>query len=148
MCGRLGLIGLLFAALAGCSSEPYKVAPVSGIVKLDGKPVGQVAVMFQPVATAGNEEPGPGSYGITDESGRYELRLVGLEKPGAVVGKHKVRFDPYATDKSDPYSDEQFRPKQALPKIPGIYNAIEAKFEFDVPADGSKSADFELVTPS
>jgi hypothetical protein len=134
----------LFALLVGCNQEPYRVAPVSGHVTLDGKPVAQVAVMFQPVAPEGNVNPGPGSFGITDEEGRYSLKLVGKETPGGVVGKHKVRFDPYSDEPSDPTSDRPFRPKKAMPKIPAKYNHVEALFEFDVPPKGTAAADFQL----
>src|SRR5262249_54064491 len=97
----LPLLGVFVVAFAGCNSEPYRVAPVTGRVTLDGKPVPQLAVMFQPVATDGNTNPGPGSYGVTDADGRYSMKLVGKETPGAVIGKHKVRMDPY-TPPADP----------------------------------------------
>jgi hypothetical protein len=129
--------------IAGCSNEPYRVAPVSGTVTLDGKPVAQVAVMFQPMAE-GTPNPGPGSFGITDADGRYSLKLVGKESPGGVVGKHKVRFDPYSDEPADPTVDRPFRPKKAMPKIPAKYNQIEAMFEFEAPPKGTTSADFQL----
>src|SRR5690242_11930690 len=84
------ILAVLVILLAGCSSEPYQVAPVSGRITLDGKPVEKVAVMFQPVASEGNINPGPGSYGITDADGRYTLKLIGVERPGAAMGHHKV----------------------------------------------------------
>src|SRR5438067_9089981 len=89
------VLGVLALAMAGCSSEPYQIANVSGRVTVDGKPVEKVAVMFQPVAPPGNMNPGPGSYGITDADGRYTLRLIGVEKKGVVVGLHKVRIENY-----------------------------------------------------
>ena len=144
-------LGLRFALLvtlllAGCNQDPFRVAPVSGTVTLDGKPVAQTAVMFQPVL-AGNPNPGPGSFGITDADGRYTLKLVGKETPGGVVGKHMVRFDPYSDEVADPTSDRPFRPKKAMPKIPSKYNQPVALFEFDVPAKGTTSADFQLTSP-
>ena len=143
---RLLCASLLLVSLSGCTNEPYQVAPVSGIVTLDGQPVAQVAVMFQPVAVDGNVNPGPGSYGITDAEGRYSLRLVGKESAGGVVGKNKVRFDPYSDEVADPSDDRPFRPKKAMPKIPSKYNRVEALFEFDVPAKGSTAANFDLVS--
>ena len=144
-CRRLSL---LFAVLLlpGCNQDPFRVAPVSGTVTLDGKPVAQTAVMFQPLAE-GNPNPGPGSFGITDADGRYKLKLVGKETPGGVVGKHKVRFDPYSDEPSDPTSDRPFRPKKAMPKIPPKYNQPEALIEFEVPAKGTTTADFQLTSP-
>jgi hypothetical protein len=88
---RLPLLLVLALWAAGCKGE-YDTAPVSGQVTLNGKPVAKVAVMFQPVAPPGNINPGPGSYGITDEDGRYSLTVIGKETKGGVIGKHKVRF--------------------------------------------------------
>jgi hypothetical protein len=139
----------VFACLAilfiGCSSEPYQVAPVSGRVTVDGKPVEKAAVMFQPVAPKGNINPGPGSYGITDTDGRYTLKLIGLERPGAAVGLHKVRIENY-TDPGDP-SDDRPRKivKPAIP-IPSRYNRIDALLEFEVRPGASNEANFDLTT--
>jgi len=144
---RLAGFWMVVAALAGCSKDPFQTAPVSGVVTLDGKPIAQVAVMFQPVAADGNMNPGPGSFGVTDEQGRYHLQIVGEEnKKGGVVGKNKVRFDPHSTEKPDPSSDAPFRPKQPLPKIPSKYNRVDAFFEFDVPPKGTTTANFDLVS--
>src|SRR5436309_1021087 len=86
----LPLLPLLL--LVGCSSEPYKVARVSGRVTLNGEPLANAAVVFQPVATGGDINPGPGSGGFTGSDGRYTLALTGKKTKGAVVGKHKVRI--------------------------------------------------------
>src|SRR5262245_34522707 len=107
----------LITLFIGCNRDPYGVAPVSGRVTLDGKQVPKLAVMLQPVATAGNINPGPGSYGVTDADGVYSMKLVGKEAPGAVVGKNKVRMDPY-TPPADPNDDKAPRPKAPPIKIP------------------------------
>ena len=111
---------------------------------MDGKPVERAAVMFQPVAPAGNPNPGPGSYGITDADGRYTLKLIGVEKPGAAVGHHKVRIENY-TDPGDVVHDDRPRKptKPAIP-IPNKYNRIEAILECDVPKGGKTDANFDL----
>ena len=144
---RLLLITAFVVVLgsAGCSNEPYRTARVSGLVTLNGQPIANAAVMFQPVAAEGNYSPGPGSTGITGPDGRYTLKLVGKENPGAVVGKHKVRITMYESP-SDPGKE---RPKRADPamKIPAKYNDREGKVEFDVPANGTTSADFPLTSP-
>jgi hypothetical protein len=144
---RLSCLLLLagLVALSGCGKGPYETAPVSGRVTLDGQPVANAAVMFQPVAPEGTVNPGPGSYGITDAEGRYTLKLVGKETRGAVVGKHKVRVENY-TDPGDSSDDgPRKRVKPAQP-IPGKYNRGEAILEFEVPADGTDKADFPLTS--
>ena len=142
---RLSCLMLLagLVALAGCSKGPYETAPVSGRVTLDGQPVANAAVMFQPVAPEGNINPGPGSYGITDAEGRYSLKLIGKETRGAVVGKHKVRVENY-TDPGDSSDDRPRKPVKHANPIPGKYNRGEAILEFVVPADGTDQADFPL----
>src|SRR5437763_1564807 len=135
---------LAFALLlvVGCKEERYAVAPVSGRVTLNGKALPNCEVMFQPVHTAGNYNPGPGSYGITDADGHFTLKLIGKETPGAVVGKHKVRFS-MRGDPGDP-SDDRPRVAKVSVQLPAKYNDIEGKTEFEVPAGGTASADFPL----
>jgi hypothetical protein len=138
---------LLAASIVGCEKPPFSVAPVSGVVTLNGQPAPHVAVMFQPVAPPGVENPGPGSFGITDEQGRYALKLVGPETPGAVVGKHKVRIVDH--DPPRELADDESRPRPPRAQsVPKKYNhALEAPFEFDVPQKGSTTADFKLTSP-
>jgi hypothetical protein len=143
---RSPVLAVLAVTIAGCNSGPYQIAPVSGRVTLDGKPVEKAAVMFQPVATDGNINPGPGSFGITDADGRYTLTLIGIEKkPGAAVSLHKVRIENY-TEPGDTTDDRpRKREKPAMP-IPNRYNRIEAILEFKVQPGGTTGADFELTT--
>ena len=144
---RLPLVAALALWTAGCSSEPFKTAPVSGVVTVDGQPVPKAAVMFQPSATEGQLNPGRGSYGITDSEGRYSLKLIGSETRGAAVGKHKVRIENY-TEPGDPTDDRpRPRPKPAIP-IPAKYNVIDPRLQmdFEVPSGGTDKADFQLTS--
>jgi hypothetical protein len=140
MLRRLAALAALAVLLsAGCGgSDSYKVARVSGRVTLDGKPLGNAAVMFQPVA-AGNAEPGPGSGGFTDDDGRYTLKVVGKDTPGAIIGKHKVLIMP--SQKDDSAEDKNRAVSKAIPRK---YSNKNTPLEFDVPSGGSTSADFEL----
>jgi hypothetical protein len=135
----LSLFPLLLPLLAGCGGEPYKTAPVSGRVTLKGKPLANAAVLFQPVATPGNNEPGPGSAGTTDADGRYALSLIGKDRKGAVVGKHKVQVTMMAQD-TNPADDRPQRTK----RLPPGYRGKKTKLECNVPAGGTDSADFDL----
>jgi len=75
--------GLILICLAGCNKPDHpEVGRVHGVVTLDGQPLANATVMFQPLE-------GRASIGTTDEAGRYSLTyLDGV--PGAKVGKHKV----------------------------------------------------------
>jgi len=79
--------GLAALTLAGCGQSPPKLADVAGSVTLDGKPVSNVMLEFQP--TGGTGSP---SIGYTDRDGTYRLRFS-RERWGAVPGVHLVRID-------------------------------------------------------
>jgi hypothetical protein len=86
--------GFLLILIAGCGQAPEgpPLAPVSGRVTLDGKPEPNAYVTFQPVTGSRklDEEPGPQSHAVTDEEGRFVLRTVFGDRPGAMIGTHKV----------------------------------------------------------
>lgn len=77
---RLVALFALPAAL-GCSDSGLKLAEVSGVVTVDGKPMEYVGVVFHP-------EFGPIATGNTDAEGRFEL--VTANRSGALVGNHVV----------------------------------------------------------
>ncbi|MDX1944292.1 MAG: hypothetical protein SFU86_02715 [Pirellulaceae bacterium] len=79
------------AASAGCWQVPSGVVPVSGVVLLDGQPLPGAVVTLQPLREGSTvaDEVG-GSVGRTDAEGRFVLRLVRPDSPGAAVGKHVV----------------------------------------------------------
>ena len=137
------MTGVQVAALSsvlivtGCGSRT-SVAPVSGTVTLDGQPLANVHVAFQPVATSGNTNVGTGSYGMTDSSGNYSLRQADTDRPGAVVGQHRVEIN-YKVEADD--RDPKTRPP---PKsLPPRYNR-ESQLQFQVERGGAKAANFEL----
>jgi hypothetical protein len=73
-------------ALAGCGRGPER-AEVEGVVTLDGKPLGNVEVVFLPDPERGST--GPRAAALTDAQGRYHLRSDRGEE-GAAVGKYRV----------------------------------------------------------
>ncbi len=81
-----GLWGCVAAAslLAGCGSSGPALAPVTGRVTLDGRPLANVEVVFQPTQ-------GSPSFGVTDGDGRYEL-VYKRGVTGSLVGEHTVQI--------------------------------------------------------
>lgn len=133
-------IAALGPALVGCGG-PYKVAPVSGKVTLDGQPLANVNVVFQPTGTKSGTAPGPGSMATTDAQGQYTLNLISESpQPGAVVGSHKVSFAP-AVQKPNP-GQEIATPNPLASKIP------TESLDFEVPAAGTNQANFDLKSTS
>jgi hypothetical protein len=133
------VIGLVLVA-PGCS-KPYRLAPVSGKVTLNGKPLANAWVHFAPVASAGKSDPGPTAHGQTNAEGTYTLH-VRPEQPGAVVGKHRVVISLVvggSTDQADAGG-------KAREKIPRRYNQ-ETTLTYDVLPEGTKEANFDLKAP-
>lgn len=79
---RFALIALLLPVAVGCGSSGPTIAPVSGTVTLDGKPVAGAAIGFMAIGD------GPVAHGTTDAEGRYTLTC--FNEPGAVVGDYNV----------------------------------------------------------
>lgn len=77
------IVPIAWLLLAGCGSE-MKVAPVTGTVMLDGKPLVRASVTFQPKAG------GRPSFGVTDASGQYAL-TYSMHEQGAEVGECSVK---------------------------------------------------------
>ncbi len=131
---------LLLIPLGGCGTKGF--APVSGTVTLDGKPLANASVNFQPVDSA---KSGLGSSSKTDANGRYRLRVVMDDKAGAVVGKHRVSISTWKEE--DPSYDPPpgKLPPKAKDPIPAKYNA-KTELAFEVPPGGSDQADFALTS--
>jgi hypothetical protein len=136
---------LVAALLTGCQ-EGRNTAKVSGRVTLDGQPVADVLVHFQPqISTADAAKKttdATDSSGITNAEGKYELHLADSDKPGALVGKHIVRFsDRRAT------SDEDAGPSKAPPsRFPARYSDGSRFRRRD--GSGQLRADVEVGWPS
>src|SRR5262245_42131593 len=151
MLRRLAALSAILLA-AGCAGGEFKVAPVSGTVTMDDKPLPRVYVNFQPVGSTDNPNPGPGSYAVTDDQGRYTLKLVEGGKPGAVVGRHKVSITrQFAEDvRGGPDTGTPDGPTSAprigsVKQIPARYNS-PTTLDFAVQPGGTDKADFALTS--
>ena len=150
------------AMFTGCSDNSGgPLGPVSGTVTLDGKPLVGVEVVFSPMATEGNSNPGVYSFGTTDESGHYELKTR-HGKTGAIVGKHSVTIEypdgidmtelqeELADAKNDEEADAEevkARMAEAEKKLKGRPMIPEsANQEIEVPKGGNTDANFELTS--
>lgn len=132
------VLGLLALALAGCTGA-NNIAPVSGRVTLNGKPLQDASVSFQPLNKNVTERPAAsGSFGRTDADGKFALRLIEPDQPGALVGKHKVTISTATAAGGDGAA-----PKGEL--VPKAWR--DGSRQFEVPAGGTTAADFELKGP-
>jgi len=137
---------LVCAALAlapGCG-EAQKIAPVSGVVTLNGKPLAGATVTFSPIAVPGSIDAGDSSIGKTNAQGEYTL-TTSRSVAGAMVGKHRVRISLLTQQRGD--SDAR-PPRGGWPVrevVPARYNG-ETTLTIDV-VPGTNKADFPLTAP-
>jgi hypothetical protein len=134
------LLAALGLAASGCGGKGPTIAPVSGLVTMNGQPLANATVTFQPMRSQ-DKDPGPGSYGKTDLNGRFTLRLVGSDRPGAVVGKHRVAITSGAA--ADTTNDRAPATKEG---IPARYNT-KSRLETEVGPGGTEEANFPLKSP-
>lgn len=135
------------AAGAGCAGTTA-VAPVAGLVTLNGKPLAGASVEFQPIGSQGVD---PGSMAKTDKDSRFVLKMqLPPFREGAVRGKHQVRIYVY-TELTAPTldADSGGRKKSAtvpLPLIPPRFNS-SSELTVEVPAAGLPDHHFKLISP-
>jgi hypothetical protein len=137
---RFALV-LLLAAAAGCNPGP-QIAPVSGTITMDGKPLPNVDISFQPIGSESNPNPGRGSAAKTDAEGRYTLKIDGTIN-GAVVGKHRIVISSSQTTAVDPETGSADGAPVEREMVPPEYN-YRSTLTFEVPAGGTDKADFQL----
>lgn len=89
------LVVLSLGLIAGCGSDGPQLAEVSGKVTLDGKPVPNAVVTFNPLTAGGSN-----SLGKTDAQGVYRLEFS-QDKKGAMLGEHEVEIVTKKIAKSD-----------------------------------------------
>jgi hypothetical protein len=124
---------LLGAVLLGCGGGRSDLGRVSGMVTLDGQPLPNATVVFQPDAA------GPASYGLTDSRGLYTM-MYDHSTRGAVIGTHTVRITTF--QEGDPEADP---PIPAAPEtLPAKYNRTSELRE-EIQA-GNNEIDFALVS--
>jgi hypothetical protein len=114
----------------GCGRRA-DIGRVSGTITLDGQPLPEAVVTFQP------DPRGAPSRGITDSKGFYRLRYS-HEHLGAPIGKHVVSVSTYRA--ANPDADP---PRSAVPeKVPPRFNG-ESELRAEV-SPGGNTIDFAL----
>ncbi|MEX2141130.1 MAG: hypothetical protein WD894_17825 [Pirellulales bacterium] len=139
---RLLVGSVIISSAIGCGQDPHRLAPVSGAVTLDSKPLAGALVSYLPVAKPGTM-PAVTSRGITDDQGNYTL-TTSDDRPGAVVGRHIVRIKTSRApgDGSTEVLEGQ-TVTQAPERVPAKYN-LRTELSFDVPEEGADQANFQL----
>jgi hypothetical protein len=120
---------------------------VSGKVTLNGQPLANATVSFQPIAPEGSMIAGLASVGKTNEKGEYSLVTLKGDK-GAVVGKYRVLI----SSQFAKAAEDDSRPTRGGPeqddKVPSRYGMGQKdEITFEVPSGGTDKADFPLTSP-
>jgi hypothetical protein len=131
------LVCLLPLLAAGCSSEARSAAPVAGKVTVNGQPLADIGVTFEPVGSGA----GRGSFGRTDAAGNYRLRFIDNNQTGALMGKHNITFrDLQASAGAQELDAGPSLPKQKF-RFPQKYMSEAQQFEVK---PGSNHVNFDL----
>jgi hypothetical protein len=137
---RHRLAVLLLLALAGCadSTAPVDALPrkaLSGSVSLDGQPLAQGKIQFDPVgAGAGNTTLATGEI----KDGKFAIDRAS----GPVPGKYKVSISSVPPIKIGPGEEPGARPKMDPEKVPAKYNTRTTLTEEIT--DGSAPLNYDL----
>lgn len=119
---HLGRTCVLCCAIAGCSNQP-EVAPVRGLVTMDGKPLPGGRVMFQPIATGDDKNVGKVAMGQIQPDGSFVLTTY-KNGDGAVVGPHH----PVVMENRHEEATNSDRPTKEGPRI-GVVTLDELVFD-------------------
>ncbi|MCA9131262.1 MAG: hypothetical protein KDB22_29460 [Planctomycetales bacterium] len=130
----------LICLVAGCSSG-VPTAEVEGVVTLDGKPLADIRVLFQPANTDA-ETAGMGSFALTDAEGKFTLKLSDSQENGAVVGKHTVVLSDKLSE--DPEDSDAGAARVPKSRIPARY--AKQPLSFEVKAGEKNQADLALTS--
>jgi hypothetical protein len=129
----LALAGSLWT-FSGCDRSGLNLAPVSGVVTVNGAPVEKAGVLFMP-------QSGPFASGTTDAEGKFTLATA--NRPGALVGEHRVAISKTQTtswqvpgERLPRYETKHFLPqKYASPSTSELTAAViddDNHFSFDL----------------
>lgn len=137
---RSSLIAILLLAAAGCggsAADAPKLAPVSGIVKVAGKPLPKPVVTFFP-------EKGPSGIGVGNENGEFTVKTNGQN--GCPLGKCKVTVTSASADPTNiPPADGNEMELLKKPSLNAKYsNADTTDLVVDVGPDGHPNLQLDL----
>ncbi len=145
----LGFSIIAITLSSGCAggsvSKPEipPLEPVSGTVKLDGKPEAGISVIFSPAAN----NKGNASYGTTDEAGAFKM-VYREGHEGVPAGDYVVMFSKLTQKDGSPIPPGQTAADvQAVDKIPQQYRMNEnPRYTVTVPAGGKSDFAWDLKT--
>lgn len=144
MAARILMIaGLMF--LTACDAETkrddLKVVPTWGTVKIKGKTLPGVSVIFFPDGTT----KGQGGRGITDESGKFILKYQD-GRDGVPAGSYSVLFEHFTMPDGSQVPESEFPADVgAINQLPQKFSEFgSSPFKATVPEGGTADLEFDL----
>lgn len=132
----LCFISLFTATLVGCGTkDPLQRQGATGIVTLDGTPVANGTITFEPLS------PGGHSSGATVTEGAYKIP----PERGLPPGEYLIRISAASHERSDTNEAGGDVPPPAKELIPTRYNA-RSDLKCTVEVGKPNKFDFELTT--
>ena len=111
--------GVLVVLCAGCGHGSGPV-PVRGVVKVEGQPVANAAVVF-----VAQDPGGRDAYGSTDANGVFRLTTTNPDD-GALPGKYKVVIQPAGQGGGERQFQVQIDPQRLYARGLGFKDVIDS----------------------
>ncbi len=131
----LAFFALVVAICIGCSRDTHHMAPVSGRVTLNGKPLTTGVVATLP-------NSGRGAKGVINSDGTFTLGTYSTND-GALVGAHKVGVASF--DETKGRGPESPNGKLLIPDR--YLNPQSSGLTIEVKADGNNTPELKLTSP-
>ncbi len=129
---------LLLCLLSGCNRNSLNLAPVEGMVTIDGQPLADAGVLF----FSTDAKMGQPATGVTDSEGKFTL--ITANQSGAAIGDHLVAI---AKDKTTTIPQSHGLPLYAVQSfIPTKYADAKSSGLSASVKDDDNHFDFSLTS--
>lgn len=136
---QLLLASIVLGILVGCSGSEAKLAPVEGVARLDGQPLTEGIVTFQP-------KSGRSATGAIQSDGTFQLGTYS-GSDGALIGTHKVSVTAAGSASRGRPNFETDNPRASAKSspLPARYSSPDTSgIEFEVKSGAANHAEIEL----
>ncbi len=133
------LIPFLLCSFCGCNGMvEFPLAPVSGVVTCEGKPIPGAQVFFEPIQTGESALVGKQGYAAANEKGEFVITTYNTND-GAVLGKHLVHVMAPNAEYSRGFKCPCEFDSQTQPINVEVQKGSRNEFKFELPISKSKN---------